>query len=63
MYGLKTAFWLATALIWGFQGWEITPLVFANDGHNGIMVGLAFASVVLSCAGSALENLEKAVRA
>ena len=62
MYGLKTTFWIACALIWGFKGWEITPLVFSGNGRDGIMVGLAFCIVVLSCIGSALGNLEKALR-
>lgn len=60
---LKFAGWLATALLWGFQGWRITPPVFSNDWHDGLMVGLAFCVVVLSFLGSALENLEKALRA
>jgi hypothetical protein len=63
MHGLKSTAWLACALIWGFNGWQIVPAVFASNPHDGFMVGLAFCVAVLSCLGWALEHLEKVVRA
>ena len=63
MTGLKSISWLACALIWGFKGWQIVPTVFSGNPLDGIMVGIAFVSIVLSCLVWAREHLEKAVRA